>query len=250
MRWPARLGATLSVLLLLSCASSAPEPPADPGARAGNDSAVTAADGARVPDPPPKVRVDVDGPASPSLVRLPWIVPRPRLQVHVRAPDAAVRSRVRRTESDLQRARRRLQGAWSFVQGETVGMAIFEESGRLVFQAMGGEKVSLDYRVVRAPGPDAGRVQLRTLPDSGASGPAAGATPGGDGGDERRRFRALFKWRSSGQLDLQVPVGGGAWPKEFGPDRYRLFRDVEEALRYLHRRERGWPGATDLHRAD
>lgn len=242
MRWPARLGATFSTLLLLSCASSAPDPPPEPPVdRAATDSPA-AADAARVPDPPQKVRVELDGPAAPSLVRLPWIVPRPRLQVHVRAPDAAVRRRVRRTESDVQRARRRLQGAWSFVHGETIGMAIFEESGHLVLQALGGEKVDLTYRVVRAPGPDAGRLQLRAVPDS--------AGPGSTAGEGHPRFRTLFKWRSSGQVDLQVPVGGEAWPEEFGADRFRLFRDVEEALRYLQRRERSWPGPTDLHRAD
>lgn len=241
MRWPARLGATVSTLLLLSCASSAPGPPVEPGDRAATDSPA-AADEARVPDPPPKVRVEVDGPAAPSPGRLPWIVLRPRLQVHVRAPDAAVR----RTESDVQRARRRLQGAWSFVHGETIGMAIFEKSGGLVLQALGGEKVGLTYRVLRAPGPDAGRLQLRTEPDTSGSGPTAGTGSGG----ELRRFRTLFKWRSSGQVDLQVPDAGEAWPEEFDADRLRLFRDVEEALRYLQRRERGWPGPADLHRAD
>lgn len=233
MRWPARLGATLSVLLLLSCASSAPGPP-------------PTSPRSVIPDRPPEVDVDVEGPSAPSLAHVPWVMPPPRLHVHVRAPDAAVRHRARRAESAVREARRRLEGAWSFVFGETIGMAIFDRDGRLVLQALGGDKVALTYRVVRPPGSDPGRLDLRSAPDSSAPGPAAGP----DDGDRRLRFRTLFKWRSAGQLDLQIPADGEGWPEEFGTDRYRLFRDVESALRFLRRRQEMWRGGPELHRAD
>lgn len=237
MSLSARLASTLSALLLLSCASSPPEPPESPAER-------------RVPEPPPEVQVQIESPPASALAPVPWRQPRPRLQLNVRAPEAAVRYRRRHSGSGsgIERARDRLQGAWSFVYGGTVGMAIFEPSGRLVLQALDGDKVALTFRVLRAPGAtgsEPGHLQLRTAPDSSAPGPSTGH----DAGDLRLRFRALFKWRSTGQVDLQVPAAGEDWPEEFGADRYRLFRDVEEALRFLGRSQRRWSDVPDARRA-
>lgn len=239
MRWPARLVSTTSALLVLACASSPPESTRE-----------TPAD-RRVPGPPPEVQVQVAGPSAPSAFPVPWRVPRPHVDVHVRAPEAALRERLRGDDpvSKVEVARKRLEGAWSFVYGQTVGMAIFEGSGKLVLQALGGDKVSLTFRVLRAPGADgseAGRLQLRTAPDSSTPGPSL------DPDDERSqlRFRALFKWRSAGQVDMQVPTAGDDWPASFGRDRFRLFRDVEEAIRYLERRERRWLDTPEQRRAD
>ena len=239
MRCSARLVSTTSALLLMACASSSPEPPRE-----------TPAD-RDVPAPPPDVQVQVAGPSGPAAFPVPWRVPRPHVEVHVRAPKAAVRERVREdgAVSEVEVARKRLQGAWSFVYGETIGMAIFEDSGKLVLQALGGDKVSLTFRVLRAPGAtgsEPGRLQLRPAADSSTRDPALSA----GGGELPRRFRALFKWRSAGQVDLQVPVAGEDWPREFGRDRYRLFRDVQEAIRFLERRERRWSDAPGLHRAE
>ena len=239
MRWPARLVSTTSALLLLACASSPPEPPRD-----------TPAD-RRVPGPPPEVQVQVAGPSAPSEFPVPWRVPRPHVEVHVRAPEAAVRERIRDegAVSEVEVARKRLQGAWTFVYGETIGMAIFDGSGKLVLQALGGDKVSLTFRVLRAPGATGsqpGRLQLRTAPDSSTPGPSL--DPEAD--DRPLRFRALFKWRSAGQVDLQVPMAGEQWPREFGRDRYRLFRNVQDAIRFLERRERRWSDGPGLHEAD
>lgn len=236
MSLTARLASTLSALLMLSCASSPPGPPESPAER-------------RVPEPPPEVRVQIESPPASAVAPVPWRQPRPRLQLNVRAPEAAVRYRRRHSGSGIGRARDRLQGAWSFVYGETVGMAIFESTGRLVLQALDGDKVALTFRVLRAPGAtgsEPGHLQLRTAPDSSAPGPSTGR----DAGDLRLRFRALFKWRSTGQVDLQVPAAGEEWPEEFGADRYRLFRDVEEALRFLQRSQRRWSDVPDVSRAD
>lgn len=239
MRWPARLVSTTSALLLLACASSPPDPPGQ-----------APSDG-RVPGPPPKVQVQVAGPSVSTVFPVPWRVTRPRLELDVRAPEAAARER--RHEDgpvrEVEMARKRLEGAWSFVYGETIGMAIFNSSGELVFQALGGERVSLTFRVLRAPGAagsEPGRLQLRTVPDSSTPGPRAGPDPG----DTRSRFRAVFKWRSAGQVDLQVPTAGEDWPREFGRDRYRLFRNVEEAIRFLERRERRRSDVPRRHRLD
>lgn len=239
MRWSARLVSTTSALLLLACASSPPEPPRE-----------TPAD-RRVPGPPADVQVQVAGPSAPAAFPVPWRVPRPHVDVDVRAPEAAVRERIREDDavSEIEVARERLEGAWSFVYGETVGMAIFDGSGKLVLQALGGDKVSLTFRVLRAPGArgsEAGRLQLRTAPDSSTPGPSLNP----DDGSSRLRFRALFKWRSAGQVDLQVPTAGEDWPASFGRDRFRLFRNVEEAIRYLERRERRWSDTPGQHRAD
>lgn len=239
MRWSARLVSTTSVLLLLACASSHPDPPRDAPADR------------RVPGPPPEVQVQVAGPSAPAAFPVPWRVPRPHVEVHVRAPEAAVRERVRDegAVSEVEVARKRLEGAWSFVYGETIGMAIFDGQGKLVLQALGGDKVSLTFRVLRAPGAtgsEAGRLQLRTAPDSSTPGPSVSP-------DRRvppRRFRALFKWRSAGQVDLQIPAAGEEWPREFARDRYRLFRNVQDAIRFLERRERRWSDGPTLHRAD
>lgn len=239
MRWPARLASTTSALLLLACASSPPDPPDETHS------------GDRVPSPPPEVRVQVSGPPVSAGFPVPWRVTRPHLELDVRAPEAATRERLREEGgvSEVEVARKRLEGAWSFVYGETVGMAIFAASGELTLQALGGDKVSLTFRVLRAPGAtgtEPGRLQLRTAPDSSTPGPSAGPDPG----DTRLRFRALFKWRSAGQVDLQVPAAGEDWPGEFGRDRYRLFRNVEEAIRFLERRERRRSEAPGLHRSD
>ncbi len=237
MRWPARLVSTTSALLLMACASSPPVPPPDAPAEPG------------VPRPP-EVQVQVAGPQLSPVSPIPWRVPRPQLEVHVRTPEAAVRERVRENGavSEVEVARKRLQGAWSFVYGETIGMAIFDDSGTLVLQALGGDRVSLTFRVLRAPGggAEAGRLQLRLASDSASTG--SESSPGA--GESLRRFRALFKWRSAGQVDLQVPAAGERWPREFSRDRYRLFRDVEEAIRFLERRERRKSDAPDLYRGD
>lgn len=225
MGCPSRLVSATSVLLLLSCASSSPDPPADTADHA-------------VPDRPPDVDVEVEEPPAAAATPVPWRLPRPRLQVNVRAPEAAVRERKRelRTESSrIERSRERLVGAWSFVHGETIGMAIFEDSGRLVLQALGGERVTLNFRVLRPPSDGPGHLQLRSAPDSSTADSAAVAS--GAAGEEHERFRALFKWRAAGQLDLQVPRAGEEWPREFGRDRYRLFKNVEDAVRILERRE-------------
>lgn len=238
MGWPARLVSATSVLLILSCASTAPDPPA------------SSADHA-VPARPPDVQVEVEEPPPAAAAPVHWRLPRPRLQVHVRAPEAAVRerSRTRRTASGrIERSRERLVGAWSFVHGETIGMAIFESSGRIVLQALGGQRVTLGFRVLRAPEEEPGRLQLRPVPDSTASdssGPAAGAA-----GEGHERFRALFKWRGVGRVDLQVPRAGEEWPREFGRDRYRLFKNVEDAVRFLERREHQRLEAPATRRAD
>lgn len=229
-----RHGATLLVLLLTACATAAPRPTEEP------------ADGREVPDPPAAVHPEVAPPDVPSVYAVPWLRPRPRLRIDVRPPEAAVQLRSRRSASGIERTRRRLQGAWSFVYGESLGMAIFDRSGRLVLQAVGGEKVVLRYAVERAPGSDPGRVLLRVAPDSAAPGPSTRSGPV----ERPRRFRALFKWRSSRALDLQVPRAGEDWPEEFGRDRYRLFRDVEEALRYLRSNASEEPGRAVEHEAD
>lgn len=224
MRWHSRLVSTTSALLLLACASS-PDPPVDPAERA-------------VPDRPPDVKVEVEGPPASFAPPVPWWLPRPRLQVNVRAPEAAVRERERsrRTASSrIERSRERLVGAWSFVHGKTIGMAIFESSGRIILQALGGQRVTLAFRVLRAPEDEPGRLQLRSAPDSAAS-DSSGLASGAAGG-EHERYRALFKWRGAGQVDLQVPRAGEEWPREFGRDRYRLFKNVEDAIRFLERRE-------------
>lgn len=233
MRRSARLGATLLVPLLAACATASHR---SPSPRSGDD----------VPDPPPAVQVDVTPPETPVVPFAPWLHPRPRPRVEVRPPEAAVRLRSRRSASGVEGARRRLQGAWSFVYGGTIGMAIFDRSGRLILQAVDGRKISLRYAVMEAPGSGPGRVLLRTAPDSAAPGPSAAS----DAEDAPRRFRALFKWRSARRVDLQVPPAGRAWPEEFGPDRYRLFRDVEAALRLLRRNERELRGPAPEHRAD
>lgn len=226
-------GATLSVLLLLACASSSPEPPRERAERS-------------IPERPSGADVELESPPSPiPAERIPWIQTRPNVRVRVRAPEAAVRQFARRSESELTKSRRRLQGAWSFVVGETIGMAIFDRSGRFLLQAVGGEVVSFAYRVVRPPGPDPGRLQLRMAADS--SGPP-GETSGS--GEVPLRFRALFEWRSDGRVDLQVPRPGEPWPETFDDGRLRLFKDVEDAVRHLRRRERGLSGASGLHAAD
>lgn len=239
MRWPARLVSSMSTLLVMACASSPPEPPRDAPADPG------------VPGPPPEVQVQVAGPQLSPLSPIPWRVPRPQLEVNVRTPEAAVRERSRENGavSEVEVARKRLEGAWSFVYGETIGMAIFKDSGKLVLQALGGEKVTLTFRVLRAPGAtvsEAGRLQLRLASDSAAARPRSSA----DAGASLRRFRALFKWRSDGQVDLQVPAAGKSWPREFDRDRYRLFRNVQEAIRFLERRERRRSDAPNLYRGD
>lgn len=234
MRWSARLAATLSALLPLACASSPTEAPRDPTDR-------------RIPDRPSAVEFQVDSPSIRApFDPIPWFQPRPRLRVDVRAPEPAVRRRARRSASPVRKARRRLQGAWSFVYGRTIGMAIFERTGGLVLQPLDGEKVTLTYRVVRPPGADPGRLQLRPAADSSAPVPGEGA--GSEG--VRLRYRVLFKWRSSGRVDLQVPAAGEPWPEEFTRHRYRLFRDVREAVRYLHRRERGFSGTARVDRVE
>lgn len=233
MRRSARLGATLLAPLFVACATGAHR---SPSPRSGEE----------VPDPPPAVQVDVTPPEVPSLPFVPWLRPRPRLRVDVRPPEAAVRLRSRRSSSGVEGARHRLQGAWSFVYGGTIGMAIFDRSGRLILQAVGGEKIVLRYTVEEAPGSGAGRVLLRTAPDSAAPGPSTAS----DAGDAPRRFRALYQWRSARRVDLQVPRAGQAWPEGFGPDRYRLFRDVEAALQLLQRNERELYGPAREHRAD
>ena len=236
MSLSARLATITSAILLISCASSSPEPPATPAER-------------RVPAPPPEVQVQVESPPVSAVSPVPWRLPRPHLHLNVRAPEAAVRYRERRSVSGIERARDRLDGAWSFVYGGTIGMAIFESSGRLVLQALDGEKVSLTFRVLRAPGStgsEPGRLQLLTAPDSAAPGPTTDFDPG----ELRLRFRALFKWRSAGQVDLQVPAAGADWPDEFGADRFRLFRNVEDALRFLEESRRRWSDVPEAHRAD
>lgn len=226
MRPPARLAATGLALLLAGCAAASRAP--------------VERDAAPVPDPPPPVDLDLEPPEAPDLLpdllRATWLRPRPRTHFGVRAPECARELRARRTESRIDRARRRLEGAWSFVYGETIGMAIVGADGRFVLQAVGGEKVVLRYDLVRAPGSGPGRLVFRPAPDSAASGAgtaAARAEAEGPG-----PLRALFKWRSAREVDLQVRPAGGAWPEGFGRDRYRLFRDVEEALRYLRRSHR------------
>lgn len=234
MRRAARVGSVALAVLTAACASSRPDPPGSSTRGA-------------VPERPPDVTVEVESPPVSAAFPIPWTVPRPRLHLHVRPPAAAVRARSRRHATRLERARRRLEGAWSFVYGETIGMAIFERSGELVLQALGGDKVALRYRVLRAPGSEPGRIQLRPAPDSAAPGPGS-ARPFDR--DRRARYRALFKWRSTGQLDLQIPTGGRDWPESFARDRYRLFRDVEEAVRYLERNEREWSGPAEVHLTD
>lgn len=239
MRWPERLVFTTSALLLLACASSLPDPPRE---------ALTEG---RVPGPPPKVQVQVAGPSAPTVFPVPWRVTRPHLELNVRAPEAARRDRLHeeRAVSDVEVARKQLEGAWSFVYGETIGMAIFDASGELVLQALGGDKVSLTFRVLRAAGStgsEPGRLQLRTAPDSSTPGPSTRP----DTNRAPLRFRALFKWRSAGQVDLQVAAVGEDWPREFGRDRYRLFRNVEDAIRFLERRESRRLDVSRLHRSD
>lgn len=233
MRRPARLGATILVLLLAACATAAPRAPVS---RSGDE----------VPDPPPAVNVDVTPPEVPAALTVPWLRPRPHLRVDIRPPESAVRLRSRRSASGIEDARRRLEGAWSFVYGGTIGMAIFDRSGRLLLQAVGGEEVVLRYLVEKAPGSGPGHVLFR--PAAGATGPAPSADS--PPGERPRRFRALFKWRSTRQVDLQVPREGEDWPEGFGPDRYRLFRDVEAALRFLRRSERRRGAPAREHRVD
>lgn len=239
MRWRGRLASTTSALLLLACASSSPDPPRE-----------SPADG-RVPGPPPEVQVQVTGPSVSTVFPVPWRATRPHLEIDVRAPEAATRERLLEDGSvrAVEVARERLEGAWSFVYGETIGMAIFAPSGELILQALGGGKVSLTFRVLRAPGAtgsEPGRLQLRMAADTSARGADAGA----DTADTRPRFRALFKWRSAGQVDLQVPTAGEDWPREFDRHRYRLFRDVEEALRFLEQRQRRLSDVPRQHRSD
>lgn len=233
MRRSARLGATLLVLLLAACATAGPR-------------ATVSRSEDEVPDPPPAGHVDVNPPEVPAALTVPWLRPRPHLRVDIRPPEAAVQLRSRRSASGIENARRRLQGAWSFVYRGTIGMAIFDRSGQLVLQAVGGEKIVLRYFVEEAPGSGPGHVLFRAAPDTTGPGPSTGSRVQ----DRPRRFRALFKWRSVHQVDLQVPRAGKDWPEGFGPDRYRLYRDVEAALRFLRRSERRLGRPVREHRVD
>lgn len=161
------------------------------------------------------------------------VEPRPTVTPEVRPPELEAAGTAPAAPGVPPAAVDRLAGAWVFVHGGSLGLAIFGEDGRFTLQEVGGDPVVLRYRVEAAPDGAPGRIRFRTA-----------------AGDSAVKVRSIYKWRSPEEVDLQIGRPGSSVPPgEFDRRRIRLFSDVPSAVRYIRRRDHLAP-TPPLHRAD